>query len=474
MSAPPHDVDLTLRSSSLHELGERGLRVPGYDRSRLRPRVLHIGVGGFHRAHLAMYLDQLAEKGSDWGICGAGLLPHDQEMADALSAQEFLYTFTELGPGEPVTHVIGSIIDFVLGAADPEPVVDRIARAETAIVSMTISESGYEGSARNDRTFDVIAAGLARRRASGHGGLTVLSCDNLPGNGAVARRCVLAAAERLDPGLAGWVGQECSVPSSMVDRITPQTKDADRERLRATYGLEDRWPVVGEPFWQWVLEDDFAAGRPAFDDVGVLFSDDVRAWELYKLRLLNAGHSSIAYLCALAGMTYVDEAMATPEVRAFLEGLLYEEAVPTLEAIPGHPREDYARVVLERFANTGVRDQIARLCIDGTSKFPTFLIPTLVRAVQDDTALDRAACALAGWAHYLADLPVEQQAQDLAAATTRPRAVAATRDPAEFLQDNPVFPTELATDARFGEAFCRSYRQITQDGPLKAMAAAGR
>jgi mannitol 2-dehydrogenase len=164
--------------------------------------------------------------------------------------------------------------------------------------------------------------------------------------------------------------------------------------------------------------------------------------------------------------------MATPEVRAFLEGLLYEEAVPTLEAIPDHPREDYARVVLERFANTGVRDQIARLCIDGTSKFPTFLIPTLVRAVQDDTALDRAACALAGWVHYLADLPIEQQAQDLAAGTIRPRAVAATRDPAAFLQDNPVFPKELATDARFGEAFARSYRQITEVGPLKAMAAA--
>jgi mannitol 2-dehydrogenase len=234
-------------------------------------------VGGFHRAHLAMYLDQLAEKGSDWGICGVGLLPHDQVMADALSAQEFPYTFTELGPGEPATHVIGSITDFVMGAADSEPVVDRIALAETAIVSMTISESGYEGPARNDRTFDVIAAGLARRRASGNGGLTVLSCDNLPGNGGVARRCVLAAAERLDPGLPGWVGQECSLPSSMVDRITPQTKDADRERLRATYGLEDRWPVVGEPFWQWVLEDDFVASRPAFNDVGVLFSGDVRA-----------------------------------------------------------------------------------------------------------------------------------------------------------------------------------------------------
>jgi mannitol 2-dehydrogenase len=291
----PHDVDLTLSGSSLHELGERGLRVPGYERSRLQPRVLHIGVGGFHRAHLAMYLDQLAEQGSDWGICGVGLLPHDQKMADALGAQEFLYTFTELGPGEPVTHVIGSIIDFVMGATDPEPVVERIARAETAIVSMTVSESGYVDSAPNNRTFDVIAAGLGRRRAAGNGGLTALSCDNLPGNGAVARRCVLAAAERLGSGLAEWVDQECSFPSSMVDRITPQTKDVDRERLRETYGLEDRWPVVGEPFWQWVLEDDFAAGRPAFDAVGALFSDDVRAWELYKLRLLNAGHSSIAY-----------------------------------------------------------------------------------------------------------------------------------------------------------------------------------
>ena len=240
--------------------------------------------------------------------------------------------------------------------------------------------------------------------------MTILSCDNLPGNGNAARAATLSAAQRVDGALADWVEQHCTFPNSMVDRITPVTAESDRAWLVEHHGVADRWPVVAEPFRQWVVEDSFAAGRPDWESVGVIFSNDVHAWELYKLRLLNAGHSCMAYLCALAGLTLVDEAMAQPAVRQFLERFLAREAIPSLDEIPGHPRAEYAATVLQRFANPGVRDQIARLCIDGSAKFPTFLVPTIEHHLRGGGPVDRAALALAGWARYLARTPVGDQA----------------------------------------------------------------
>ncbi len=455
------------------QLAELGLEIPSYDRSRLRPRVVHIGVGGFHRAHLALYLDHLARTtDSDWGIRGIGLLPGDAAMRDALAAQDHLYTFTMKGTGVRTTEVVGSIIDYVLAADDTAPAAAAIADAETAIVSMTVTEAGYTDEPLNQRTFDVIAEGLAARCDAGLGGVTVMSCDNLPGNGEAAERCVLDACRRRSRQLADWVAAECRFPNSMVDRITPQTAEADRAHLRDTFGLDDRWPVVGEPFWQWVLEDDFAAGRPDFAAVGALYTDDVHAWELYKLRILNSGHSCIAYLSALAGITYVDEALADPTISAFLSRLLHTEAVPTLTEIPGHPREDYAAVVIERFANTGVRDQIARLCIDGTSKFPTFLMPTIAGNLLADGPLECAALALAGWAHYLSDVPLDEQSHDAAGDASRPRATAAAAgDPAVFCDDNPAFPADIAGSDRFRAAFAAAHTAITELGPHAAVEA---
>lgn len=461
---------IELDTSGLAALAARGLDVPTYDRSALRRRIVHIGVGGFHRAHLAIYCDHLAARGGDWGICGIGLLPHDRAMAEALRAQDHLYTFTKKGSDVRETAVIGSIIDYVLADDDPSAAVDRIGADETAIVSMTVTESGYDDTARNHRTFDVIAAGLAARRLAGRSGITILSCDNLPGNGDAARRCVLAACRRRDDDLVDWVIDRCRFPNSMVDRITPVTADADRQHLVDTFGLIDRWPVVGEPFTQWVLEDDFAAGRPDFADAGALYTDDVHAWELYKLRFLNAGHSSIAYLSALAGIEYVDEALATPEIHRFLEQLLREEAVPTLAEIPGHSRLDYVDVVIERFANTGVRDQIARLCIDGTSKFPTFLMPTIARQLELGGPVARAAHALAGWAHYLASVPVDEQAHDVLGDQSRSLARAAEDgDPTVFVDLRAGFPDAVVGDARFADAFAAAHRSIAEHGPLGAL-----
>src|SRR4051794_6028523 len=331
------------------------------------------------------------------------MLPADAEMAAALGGQDHLYTLIEKGNGEPCAQVIGSITGFVLAPDGRDAAVaDLIAAPTTAIVSLTVTESGYgEPSGGERTTFARLATALAARRERAGGPLTILSCDNLPGNGQAARTATLAAAARFDETLPAWVEEYCAFPNSMVDRITPVTSDADRAWLRDTVGIDDRWPVVAEPFLQWVAEDDFAAGRPPFEDAGVLFTDRIDDWEQYKLRMLNAAHSCMAYLSALAGITFVHEAMAVPTVRRFLEDLLRDEAIPTLTQIPGHPAEDYAATVLERFANTGVHDQIARVCLDGSAKFPTFLIPTIERQLQAGGPIERAATALAGWARYL-------------------------------------------------------------------------
>lgn len=459
---------IRLSQAHLEEIALSGIPVPTYDRTRLQPRIVHVGVGGFHRAHLALYIHRLATDGGDWGIVGLGMLPGDAEMAAALGGQDHLYTLIEKGNGEPSAQVIGSITGFVHAPnGHAAAVADLIAAPATAILSLTVTEAGYT---QTSPTFERLAAALAVRRERGIGPLTILSCDNLPGNGDAARTSTIAAAERLDGGLAAWVAEQCSFPNSMVDRITPVTSAADREWLRNRAGVDDHWPVVAEPFLQWVAEDAFVAGRPSFERVGVLFSDRIDDWEQYKLRMLNAGHSCIAYLSALAGITFVHEAMAVPAIRRFLEDLLYREAMPTLVEIPGHPAEEYAASVLERFANPGVRDQIARLCIDGSAKFPTFLIPTIERQLQTGGPVDSAATALAGWARYLDAVDSRDQSYDAAGDVARRYAADASGDPVAFLSYDAVFTPAIRESQRFRTAFADAYRRIVEHGPIAAMA----
>jgi mannitol 2-dehydrogenase len=464
---------VALCDRTLPDIAALGVPVPTYDRQRLEPRILHVGVGGFHRAHLALYTHELAETGNDWGIRGLGLLRQDARMAEALAPQDHLYTLVERGGGDARAQIVGSIVDYRLAYDRPAGAAELAAQPGVAIVSLTITEAGYGdgGGAPSSAptTFDVIAMGLELRRAHGHPPLTILSCDNLPGNGDAARRSTLVAARRRSASLADWTERHCAFPNSMVDRITPATSDDDRAWLVDTLGIEDRWPVVAEPFRQWVIEDQFANGRPRWEDVGVLFTDRVHDWEIYKLRLLNAGHSSMAYLAALAGITYVDEAMALPDMRRFLRHLLNDEAVPSLPQIPGHPAGEYVASVLERFANTGVRDQIARLCIDGSAKFPTFLLPTISFQLEHDGPVGCGALALAGWARYLATVPVERQAFDAAGDTARRYASRALDDPTRFLEFAEVFPVTLRDSARFRAAFAAAWQRLGQVGPLVAM-----
>jgi mannitol 2-dehydrogenase len=470
---------IRLGQARLAEIAHSGIPVPTYDRARLQPAIVHVGVGGFHRAHLAVYVHELASRGSGWGIVGLGLLARDADMAAALGGQDCLYTLIEKSDGEPSAQVVGSITRFVHAPTGHDAAASElIAAPTTAILSLTITESGYaeppaEERAEGERTtFDRIAAGLALRRDQTAGPLTILSCDNVPRNGDAARGATLSAAARLDRSLPAWVEEHCTFPNAMVDRITPATSPEDRDWLRDRAGIVDRWPVVSEPFRQWVMEDDFAGDRPAWEDAGALFTDRIDDWERYKLRMLNAGHSCIAYLSALAGITYVHEAMAIPAIRTFLDGLLHREAIPTVLEIRGHPREEYAASVLERFANVGVRDQIARVCLHGSAKFPKFLIPTIERQLDCGGPVERAATALAGWARYLGVIEPDEQAFDADGEVARRYAAEATADPAAFLAYEAVFTPAVRSSSRFRAAFAAGYEQIADMGPIAAMRAA--
>jgi mannitol 2-dehydrogenase len=461
------EAPVPLRAVNLDAVEALGVPTPRYDRKALVPRILHVGVGGFHRAHMALYTDEAAAAGGDWAIHGVGLLDSDLRMAEVLQAQDHLYTLIERDGDGARARVVGSIVDYTFAAGDRKAFAALIADRELAILSLTITEGGYS-LVNGNPTIEALVAGLEARRLAGAGPVTILSCDNVPGNGDVARTAIMAVAGSDGVDLVHFV-EGCTFPNSMVDRITPQTHDTDRAWLRDELGVDDGWPVVCEPYRQWVIEDRFAAGRPRWEDSGVLFTERVHDWELYKLRMLNASHSCLAYLMALAGVVYVDEAIGIPAVRRYLERLLAFEVIPTLDEIPGHPAATYAETVLQRFANTGVRDQIARLCIDGTAKFRSFLIPTIEAQIERGGPVACAALALAAWARYLAIVPPAVRACDShgerAAALARRSLVV----PSDFLDLGDVFTQPLRESGRFRDAFTSATADLVKLGPHGAI-----
>ncbi|MGY1856931.1 mannitol dehydrogenase family protein [Modestobacter sp. SYSU DS0290] len=394
---------------------------PGYDRRAVRPGIVHLGVGGFHRSHQALYLDRLLAAGQaqDWGICGVGVLPADRRMQEVMAAQDCLYTLVVKHPdGQLEARVVGSIVEYLLAPDDPEAVVERMAAESTRIVSLTVTEGGYNASAVTGEfdaqapavvadlqpgtalrtSFGLVTEALVRRRDRGLPPFTVVSCDNIPGNGELARRSFAAFAALRDPALGEWVATEVAFPNSMVDRITPVTTDGDRAELADRFGVEDDWPVVCEPYTQWVLEDHFPAGRPPLEDVGVQLVDDVAPYELMKLRLLNAGHQVLGHLGRLAGHEFVHEACQDPVFREFLRGYLEEEGSPTLPPVPGIDLAQYRADLLDRFANPHVRDTLARLCENASDRVPQFLLPVLRANLAGGGEVRRSLAVLAGWA----------------------------------------------------------------------------
>ena len=414
---------MKLNRLNLSQFNEH-IQRPDYSLADTRQGIVHIGVGGFHRAHQAYYTDALMNlgEGRDWAICGAGLRAEDRGVHDALASQDYLYTLYELGDTDDTeVRVIASISGMLLAEDSSEALIDKLADPAIRIVSLTITEGGYciddstgefmshlpliqhdlAHPSQPKTVFGFLCAALARRRATGTPAFTLMSCDNLPHNGAVARKALLAFAATQDQDLAQWIGEYVSFPNAMVDRITPMTSNAHRLQLHDKQGIDDAWPVVCEPFVQWVLEDKFVSGRPAWEKVGVQFTDDVTPYEEMKIKLLNGSHLALTYLGFLKGYRFVHETMNDPLFVRYIRAYMDHDVTPQLSSVPGIDLEGYKDTLIERFSNQAIADQLERVCSDGSSKFPKFTVPTINRLINDHAELDRAALVVAAWALYL-------------------------------------------------------------------------
>lgn len=477
-----------LNTAALGALGNE-VAVPGYDRTAITPGIVHFGVGGFHRAHQAMYLDALMNDGKalDWGIVGVGVLPQDRRMDDVLSAQDHLYTLVIKHPdGTLEPRVIGSIVGYLFAPDDPEAVLARMTDPTTRIVSLTITEGGYhvnqvtgeldtsdaglaadlEPGATPGSAFGFVVEALARRRAAGIPPFTVMSCDNIPGNGHVARKMLAAFARLKDPALASHLENEVRFPNCMVDRITPVTTDADRQALAERFGVEDGWPVVCEPFTQWVLEDDFGGERPPYEEVGVQIVDDVEPYELMKLRLLNASHQALCYLGYLSGYRYAHEVCQDKLFIDFLLGYMTEEGTPTLPPVPGVDLDRYRQQLIERFANPEVKDTLARLCAESSDRIPKWLVPVIREQLAAGREIKRSALVVASWARY-AEGTDEQgepiEVVDRLRDKLVERAQHNREDPLVFTSDPDLFG-DLASDSRFVEQYTAAVQSLHEIG----------
>lgn len=397
------------------------IEVPTYDRSALQPGVVHIGAGNFHRAHQAVYFDDLACSGisQEWGVTGVSLRSRD--VKHLLSTQDGLYTVVERGHDHQTARVVGSIASYQYAPSDSPAIRAALADPQTRIVSLTITGHGYYldpvtcefDAAHPDVHADLLASdcfvtawaylaeALDRRRRSGTAPFTVLCCDNIPGDTQPARTALVSFAALKDPGLARWIDRHVAFPSTMVDRITPQTSDSERQFVEDTFGIADNWPVLTEPYSQWVIEDTFSHGRPPLDEVGAQFVADVSDHKLVKTRLLNGTHIAIACLATLEGYQRTDEAMGNDVIFDYVEQLMREEIQPLLPAVPGMNTPGYRETLLTRLSNPQMSDQLSRLARRGSSKMSSFLLPSLQEAVAQGRPHTLLMLALAGWARYL-------------------------------------------------------------------------
>ncbi|MCO4821904.1 MAG: mannitol dehydrogenase family protein [Flavobacteriaceae bacterium] len=487
MKTPIH-----LQQQNLEEVGSL-MPVPTYTRKDNKTGIVHVGVGGFHRAHQAYYLHQLSQLGqaSAWNICGIGIREGDQKLHDIFKEQDNLYTLLIKHPdGKIEPQVIGSIVDFEMGFADPEPVIGRMANADTRIVSLTITEGGYNfNPTTGDFDFDnldiqhelrhpndpktvygFLTAALKRRRENGLPAFTILSCDNIEHNGDMLRKMLLSFAEAQDARLADWIGKEVSFPNCMVDRITPVTANADIETLAQNYGVDDAWPVTCEPFIQWVIEDNFANGRPELEKVGVQFVPDVAPYEKMKLRLLNAGHSVLGLLGTIHGHPTINACMEDETFVIYLRAFLDDEATPVLGNIEGIDLEDYKDILLKRFANPNIKDSVSRICSESSAKLPKFLIPTIQENLETGGSIKFATLILAAWCYY-SDKGIDRHGQPIeiidAMSSSLHKAAEQTKtDPLAFIRQESLFGN-LINNERFTKLYTEEVQKIYEDANIK-------
>jgi fructuronate reductase len=467
----------------------------GYDRAKLRPRIVHLGLGAFFRAHGALYTEDAAP-GGDWGILGASLQRPDQR--DRLAPQDWLYTTTETGPAGRRTRIVGCLTGVVVAPEDPAALLRRMSAGETALVTLTITEKGYCHDPASGRlnfahpdivhdladadaprsAVGLITAALARRHAAGQAPFTVLTCDNLPRNGHLLAGLVREFAAARDARLASWIAEAVPFPSCMVDRIVPAEAADDAQLIGRETGLHDAAPVTHEPFRQWVLEDRFGGERPRWEEAGAQFVADVQPFEHAKLRMLNGTHSALAYLGYLAGHRFICDAVADEAFARFLRRLWQAEIIPTLVAPPGMDLGAYAGTLLARYANPAIRHRTWQIAMDGSQKLPQRLLATVRDALRLESPLTCLAYAIAGWMRYVggtdeAGKPID--VRDPLAAQLRQQLEAAGHSPADrvrsLLAVETVFGADLRNAPGFVTAVTDAYAAIARLGARQALLA---
>jgi len=488
---------MKLNQSALAEI-KKIVSVPTYDRGELKPAIVHIGLGHFVRAHLAMYLDRLAEQGGDWGIWGAGISSLPSPTLDVMAAQDCLYTLTEKNSdGSTKSQVIGSVIGVDKAEVNGQPLISRIADASTKILSLTITEGGYgidavtgkfSGSADKLITADmadpnsaqswlgILIQAIRIRKNENRGALTLMSCDNIPHNGHVAKDAVIGFAKVVAPDLVSWIESNMSFPNSMVDRVTPGTKDEDRAFIQEKFGYTDGWPVACEPYVLWVLEDDFANGRPDFEKVGVMLVPDVLPYELMKLRLANGTHQALCYFGYLVGHTYVHEAIHDSDIQRLLLKYIDEEAVPTLAAVPGFDLNEWGRIVIDRFGNPQIKDTLARICAETSDRIPKFMLPVVRDQLKAGRSAAMCAAVLASWSRYAQGVDEKGNVIDVVDPKRESVMAAAQADlktPGAFLDQREIFG-EIAENKEFRADFISAINSINKDGARAFLAELGR
>ncbi len=477
---------LRLHTANLGLLAGR-VTVPAYDRTKLKAGIVHFGVGNFHRAHQGHYLDDLFSAGldHDWAIIGAGVRPSDEAMRKALVGQDYLTTIVEQDAERTTARVIGPMVGFI-EPGNSAAIISSLAHPAIRVVSLTITEGGYfidpasgvfdpnhpdiAADAANPESpqtvFGLILAGLKRRRAEGTVPFTVMSCDNLPHNGRVTRDAVIGLARLFDPDLAAWIGESVAFPNGMVDRITPATGPRERTMLAEKFGVTDSWPVFCESFRQWVLEDNFPAGRPALEKVGVQFVPDVTPFETMKIRILNGGHAIIGYAAGLLDTEFVHEAMDNPLIRAFLEKIERDEIIPVVPPVPDTDLDAYFRLIEERFANPKIGDTVRRICLDGSNRQPKFILPSIADRLREGQEVTGLALEVALWCRYCygtTDSGTEIEPNDPNWDRLQKTAREARNDPMAWLAMGDIFGQVGQAEA-FRSAFAEALEALWREG----------
>ncbi|MER5172555.1 mannitol dehydrogenase family protein [Thioclava kandeliae] len=475
-----------LSNATLSQLPE-AVKRPGYDRSKLTPGIVHIGLGNFHRAHQSWYLHRLMEAGlaHDWAILGAGVRAPDAAMRERLLAQDCLTTLIELDPKGQSAEVVGSMIGYIPIEEGNGALIEAMARPEIRIVALTVTEGGYfidpatkgfdashpdivhdAANPESPKTaFGAIVAALKIRRENGTGPFTGQCCDNLQGNGAILRQTVVSLARLSDPELAEWIDANCTFPNAMVDCIVPATGPKELELVRSL-GIEDNCPVTHENFRQWVIEDNFCAGRPDWDKAGATFSDDVHSFETMKIRILNGGHQVISDVGEILSVKHISECMEHPKIHALYRKVETEEIMPHVHAVPGMTPESYVDLIEERFSNPMIVDTTRRVAFDGSSRHPGFILPSVRECLAKDMPVEGLALVSAAWARYCTGIREDGttvEPNDPFWADLQIRALAAKDTPQAWL-DNRLIYGDLADEPRFAGPFCTWLSMIHTQG----------